>query len=187
MSFFDWDLAELGKRRGWKCERPRDEAVVVRALQQGAPVAVLQHVGRRDWWQELGGWPHHFERIDDWPTDNRWEALLVIRGVGLDDLGHAVGQVLRQNRLSELAMTALAGSVRRKHEASLVEYAEERQLPFLTYAPDKLAILRGNKKSRLGVAATCEPAAMLAAGVKQVLVPKSLVGRIAIAVARRPL
>jgi cobalamin biosynthesis protein CbiG len=41
-------------------------------------------------------------------------------------------------------------------------------------------------RGRLGVAATCEPAALLSAGVKELVVPKTLFRRLALAVARRP-
>src|SRR3954452_5226454 len=78
LDFLDWDFTQLGERWGWKCERPRDEAAVVRALQRGAPVAVFQDVGRRNWWEDIGGWPPHFERIDPWPTESRWHAMLII-------------------------------------------------------------------------------------------------------------
>jgi cobalt-precorrin 5A hydrolase len=111
------------------------------------------------------------------------------RGVELEELEASLGTLFEEHRLSRLSVTAVAASAGRKHEPSLVAFAEDHAVPFLAYARDKLLIAHeacGAKSERLRSAATCEPAALLSAGAKDLVVRKTLFRRLALAVARRP-
>jgi cobalt-precorrin 5A hydrolase len=110
------------------------------------------------------------------------------RGVEPADVEAAIQTLFERHGLSHKCITALAASTSRKHEPGLLDFAEELALPFLTYGRDKLLLARaaaGQKSGRLGAAACCEPAALLAAGVKEAVVGKTLFRRLALAVARR--
>ena len=110
------------------------------------------------------------------------------RGVEPEELEAALLTLFEHHRLSRPCVTALAASTGRKHEPGLLAFAEDHALPFLTYARDKLLIARaaaGTKGGRLRAAESCEPAALLAAGVKEIVVGKTLFRRLALAVARR--
>lgn len=201
---------QIGRRWGWKLERSENHDRVAAAVTGGLPVAVYQDAGRRDWWQPFGSWPHHFERIAAWPGQARWRAVLVISdrllsalpaelaehtvvyrpptlalGVGggplsCHELEGCVAKLFTAHRLCEASLTALAAGVANKHSAGFAEFADGREIPFLTYAADKLALV-----SAPGRADACEAAAMLAAGVRELIVPRTLVGGATLAVARR--
>lgn len=212
-------LDRLGQSWGWRLELDENLPRVADVVRKGRPVAVFQEAGRANWWQPFGPWPHSFERLDAWPAETRWEALIVIsdrllslppdnlrerllvyrpptlmvgvacrRGVSQEELEEAVAQLFEQHRLSLQSLTGLAASNRRRQEAGLISFTEDRTIPFLTYARDKLLLAQAARamRGRLGVAATCEPAALLSAGVKELVVPKTLFRRLALAVARRP-
>ncbi len=117
------------------------------------------------------------------------------RGITADEIEESLRSLFAQNQLSPLSLTAAASTASHKKEAGLIDFAEERGIPLLTCPPEKLALLppaRGLSTSsvptprRLPISHTCEPAAMLAAGVKELVVRKTLFPRLALAVARRP-
>jgi cobalt-precorrin 5A hydrolase len=113
------------------------------------------------------------------------------RGVTSEELEECVANLFRQSGLSPRSVTALASAASRKNEPGLIDFADERRIPFLAYAADKLALLprlppRNGPHRKLHVADSCEPAAMLAAGVKELVVCKTVFARMTLAVARRP-
>src|SRR5262245_41705197 len=71
-------LDRLGKTWGWKIERVENLPLVQVAIANNQPVGVYQDAGRREWWSAHGPWPQNFERLTDWPAEDRWTALLVI-------------------------------------------------------------------------------------------------------------
>jgi cobalamin biosynthesis protein CbiG len=112
------------------------------------------------------------------------------RGVTTEEVEECVAALFQKSQLCPSSLTALASLHSRKNEMGLIDFTEERQIPFLTYAPDKLALLpRGARteepRRKLHLADACEPAAMLAAGVRDVVVKKTVFPRMALAVARR--
>jgi hypothetical protein len=215
-------LKRITSTYSWQPERTNCLEKVEAIISRGDPVGVYQDAGRRDWWQALGGWPHSFERLAEWPHESaRWRALLIIsdrvtpdpppgleeatlilrpptlavgvgcrRGIPAEELEDAVSRLFTENRLSFLSLTAVASAASRKNELGLTDFADERRIPLLTYAADKLALARrANAASagggRLLVAHACEPAAMLAAGVRELLIRKTVFPRLTLAVARR--
>jgi cobalt-precorrin 5A hydrolase len=112
------------------------------------------------------------------------------RGVAQAEIEACIAELFTRHQLSLASITALASTARRKNEDGLIDYAEDRQIPFLTYAADRLALVNPNpdqKDSRFRLARVCEPAAMLAAGVRELVVPKTVFRRVTLAVARRPM
>lgn len=115
------------------------------------------------------------------------------RGVSREEVEGCVNELFAHHRLSPVCITALASATLKKHEQGLVDFAEQREIPFLTYAPDKLAIVgpvptpSEKVRSKIGIAGVCEPAAMLAAGVRELVVTKTVFRRLTLAVARRPM
>ncbi len=113
------------------------------------------------------------------------------RGVACEEIEACVARLFARHRLSRTSITALATVTLNKSEEGLIEFAEERQIPFLAYGTDKLALVgplptpSERVRSWLGVAGVCEPAAMLAASVKELIVPKTRFRRVSLAVARR--
>ena len=112
------------------------------------------------------------------------------RGVSGDEVDECVTALFQKSQLCPCSLTALASLISRKDELGLIDFTEERQIPFLTYAPDKLALLpRGARvtgtRRKLHLADVCEPAAMLAAGARDVVVKKTIFPRMTLAVARR--
>jgi cobalamin biosynthesis protein CbiG len=71
-------LERLGQTWGWKLERAENLTRVQLSVTAGQAVAVFQDAGRSEWWIAHGPWPTHFERLNAWPADNRWGALIVI-------------------------------------------------------------------------------------------------------------
>jgi cobalt-precorrin 5A hydrolase len=212
-------LDRVGQKWGWRLELAENLPQVTEAVRKGRPVAVFQDAGRPRWWEQHGPWPHAFERLDAWPTDARWEALLVIsdrllslppaglrqrmlvyrppslmvgvacrRGVQQEELEESLARLFDRHRLCLASLTGLAGSVKKKHEAGVVGLAEDRAIPFLTYAKDKLLLAQAARAAPplVKAAGACEPAALLAAGVTELVVPKTLFRRVSLAVARRP-
>ncbi len=113
------------------------------------------------------------------------------RGVAREEVEACVSDLFARHRLSPASITALATVILNKGEEGLIEFAEERQIPFLAYGADKLALVgplptpSERVQSRLGVAGVCEPAAMLAASVKELIVTKTRFRSVSLAVARR--
>ncbi len=206
------DLERIGRRWGWKLEGSEHLPRVTAAVAEGKPVGVYQDAGRTDWWDAATGWPGHFERLSSWPAEACWEALLVIsdrllvpppglepatlfyrpptltlgvtltESFGAEELEPAVSALFAQHHLSLACLTAVASAQRSKHDAHLVEFAEQRQVPLLTYAPDKLALVR---PPPLPPATECEAAAMLAAAARALVVSETICGPLCLAIARR--
>ncbi len=108
------------------------------------------------------------------------------RQLMMDDLVQNVKDFFAEHGLMETSITALATSMKRKHHAALVDFAEDRSIPLLAYPQDKLALLQPSAvRSKPRLSLSSEAAAMLAAGVKELLVPRQAFRGMTLAVARR--
>lgn len=108
------------------------------------------------------------------------------RGVLLEELTACVERLFRQGQLAQASLTAIGVPASRKNEAALVDFAEDRSLPLLAYPAKALAVLAGTGRRANKMAGLCVPSALLAAGVKELAIPKQTFGRLSLAVARRP-
>lgn len=108
------------------------------------------------------------------------------RGLSPDELQAGFSRLCASAGLAAESLMALGAPACRKAEPALHEFAEQHDLPFLAYPPEKLALLGPPGMRQRKVAGWCEAAAMLAAGgVKQVTAPKQVFARVALAAARR--
>jgi cobalt-precorrin 5A hydrolase len=77
-------------------------------------------------------------------------------------------------------------------EPGLIAFAAARGLPLIAFPPEQLAGLPGIERpservrSKIGIAAVAEPAALRAAGAARLLVPKQTGPGVTVALARRP-
>jgi cobalamin biosynthesis protein CbiG len=101
--------------------------------------------------------------------------------------------LFERHGLSSASLTAIGATASRKDDYVLADFAEDRGVPLLTYPADKLEWIRSGwserhqRRQRIHHAGACEPAALLAAGVRDLLVPKTIFAKLALAVARRQL
>jgi cobalamin biosynthesis protein CbiG len=101
-----------------------------------------------------------------------------------DDLEEAVRQLCRREGFSPLSLTAVAASARRRDFPALEAFAERRRLPMLYYADAVLQRAPGASPGKL--ARTSTPAAILAAGATEAVVPsRAYFGKLTLALARR--
>jgi cobalt-precorrin 5A hydrolase len=113
------------------------------------------------------------------------------RGVTREEIEECVAALFDRHGLSQSCITAAASAALKKNELGLIDFAEERQIPLLTYTADKLALIKPlptpseQVRTKIGVAGVCEPAALLAAGARELLVTKTVFRRVTLAVARR--
>lgn len=111
------------------------------------------------------------------------------RGTPTGDIAAHLDAVLAEAGLSPQSLAAVASIDLKGDEAGIVAVAEERGLPFLTFAADDLAAVGGPNPSEavrraVGTPGVCEPAARLAAGGGPLLVTKQASARVTVAIAR---
>ncbi len=109
------------------------------------------------------------------------------RQVEVEALNRNVRHFFAEHGWIESCLTAVATSIRRRHHGSLIDFAEERSIPLLAYPHDKLALLQPTMRRQTARISRCsEAAAMLAAGVKELCVPRQAFEGMTLALARRP-
>ncbi len=112
------------------------------------------------------------------------------KDVSADEVAGAVVRVLHAAGLSPAALKALASVDAKRREEGLLAAAKVLGVKAIFYSPEELAACGENfshsnfVKEKVGVGAVCEPAAWLAAGKPgRLLVPKTVCGRVTVAVA----
>jgi cobalt-precorrin 5A hydrolase len=211
-------LEHLGRSWGWRIEPASALTQVAAAAVRGAPIAVFQEAGRRDWWQEFGPWPASFHLVPCWPPPPGFAAALCItdrqqpaadvpcvtyrpptlvlgigcrRGVSVTEIEEFFLRVCQEQRLAVASLAEVATVTLKATEAGLVEFACRYGVPLRTFSPEELAQVGPLPnpseivRRHLGVAGVAEPAALLAAGSRTLLVPKQRHRRLTLAVARR--
>lgn len=109
-------------------------------------------------------------------------------GTSSDEVENAVRTVLDENNLSFLSIHLIATINIKGNEQGLRTFAEKYNLKIKTFTADKLNSVEGIGKSDVvfkatGANAVSEPAALLASGASELLVPKQKIGNVTIAVA----
>lgn len=100
--------------------------------------------------------------------------------------------VLKENSLSSLSVRNIATTDVKKDERGLNSFIKKYKLDVKYYTKDELNKIdppsgeSENTLKNLGVKGVCEPAAMLSAGVKDLLVKKQKIGNVTIAAAEAP-
>ncbi len=114
-----------------------------------------------------------------------------MKGVPQEDIEKAVLSTLAGHCLSPLSIKNVATIDVKREEAGILEFAEKYRLPIDFYGQDSLNKVENitapseAAQKYVGAIGVCEPAAILAAGATNLLVPKQKFGTITVAVARR--
>ncbi|MBI5740040.1 MAG: precorrin-3B C(17)-methyltransferase [Nitrospirae bacterium] len=114
-------------------------------------------------------------------------------GTSGKEIEDAVKTVLRKNKLSFLSIHSIATLDRKGSEPGLILFAGKYDLRITTFTPAELNSAVSDQRSAIicsnavfkatGAYAVAEPAALLAAGTDQLLVPKQKTGNVTVAVA----
>jgi len=208
------DVQLIGQRWGWRLDHVGNIDAITAAIRSGERVGVYQDAGQRDWWQAFGEWPHHFERLSNWPPRENFAALIVISDRLLERPEDHVAERMALYRPQTLTLgVSCRRGVTVEEVADCCErlFAAHNLSTLSLTAVGTAATHKGEeglasfaeqravpllpyppdklallqRTKRLGVASRCEPAAMLSAGVSALTVPKTLFRRVALAVARR--
>jgi cobalt-precorrin 5A hydrolase/precorrin-3B C17-methyltransferase len=105
-----------------------------------------------------------------------------------DEIEDSVKAMLNENNLSFLSLHSIATIDIKGNEQGLRTFAEKYNLKIKTFTAEELNTVAGIKKSDVvfnatGANAVSEPAALLASGASELLVPKQKKGNVTIAVA----
>ncbi len=98
--------------------------------------------------------------------------------------------VCARNALSPLSLAIVATVHLKLDEPGLLAFARQRRLPLVSFPPEQLANQPGVERpservrSKVGIAAVAEPAALRAAGASRLLVPKQIGPGVTLALAR---
>ena len=114
------------------------------------------------------------------------------RGTSREALGAWIESVLAANGLARSSLAALATVTLKADEPGLIALARSWGLPLIAFPPEQLDAHPGIEtpservRSKIGIAAVAEPAALRAAGAARLLVPKQKGPGVTLAVARKP-
>ncbi len=125
------------------------------------------------------------------------------RGVPLGELDQLLLETFRENNLSLASLACIATAELKQDEPGLIALADQYDVPLVCYSGDDLnqvfasqdgvpgesakGMTRSEKAhSLLGIWGVSEPAALLASGAEQLLLPKHKAARATVAVARKP-
>ncbi len=113
------------------------------------------------------------------------------RGVPWAEIEAMFQEVWCAQGLALLSLGMVATAALKADEPGLIEFAERHAVPLCSYSLEELAVVgplptpSDAVRERLGIAGVAEPAAMLAANTRTLLVPKQRGRRITMALARR--
>ncbi len=111
------------------------------------------------------------------------------RGTSVEEIETAVRQKLKQSFLAFSSIACVASIDAKQDEAGLLEFASRNQLPLKFYAAEQLnevempSPVSAYAQKAVGAKGVCEPAALLASGLGEMLIRKQKVGNLTIAVA----
>ncbi|MBF0328862.1 MAG: precorrin-3B C(17)-methyltransferase [Nitrospirae bacterium] len=109
-------------------------------------------------------------------------------GTSMDEIESAVWEVIEENNLSFLSVSAAATIDIKAKEPGLAAFAKKYNLPVHSFRPEELNSVKGIKKSKTvfkatGAYAVSEPAALLASDTDSLVVTKQKMGNVTIAIA----
>lgn len=105
-----------------------------------------------------------------------------------DEIEEGVRSVLAENNLSFFSIHSIATIDIKGNEEGLRTFAERHNLRIITFTPDELNTVKGVQRSEAvfnatGAYGVAEPAALLASGASELLVPKQKRGNVTVAIA----
>jgi cobalamin biosynthesis protein CbiG len=113
------------------------------------------------------------------------------RGTPCGEIDDLFDEVSRTQRLSPLSLGVVATVDLKADEPGLIEFAARRGVPLRAFSTAELAEVgplptpSAVVRAKIGIAGVAEPAAMLAAGTRELLMPKRRGARVTMALARR--
>ena len=113
-----------------------------------------------------------------------------VRGATADEIAALLDETLARHKLAPESVRALATIDRKRDEPGMRELAAQRGWELLTYTAAELSAVGAPSgasaavQDAVGAPGVCEPAALLAAGARELLVPKTRTNRVTVAVAR---
>lgn len=114
-----------------------------------------------------------------------------VRGASADELEDRLRRALAEHGLALGSVAALASIELKRDEPGLLELAARHRWPLRLYRADELEALgplpgaSAAVRAATGASGVCEPAALLASGGGQLIVPKQRSARATVAIARR--
>jgi cobalt-precorrin 5A hydrolase len=210
----------IGSSLGWKAEPSSAFTAVAAALVNGEPVGIFQDVAGDDWLQGDAPPNLVAYRTIEALAAARPAAAIVISdrilplpaelvgrsavyrpptlmlGVGCsggapaEEIEQLIDATLDRERLSSLAVAALATIDRRAEEPGLVSVCERRDWSLRTFSAHELARAPGNwqrseiVRAAVGAGGVAEPAALLAATTSTLLAVKTKSKHVTLAIAR---
>jgi cobalt-precorrin 5A hydrolase len=102
------------------------------------------------------------------------------RGAASDMVERGVLQMLAEERLSPKSIKAIASIDKKKDEIALIALGEKYGWPFIVYTAEELERVEGTEnpsdivKKHVGTPGVAEPSALLAAGARELVVPKRI-------------
>jgi cobalamin biosynthesis protein CbiG len=121
-----------------------------------------------------------------------WIGIGCRRGISKIDLQDAIAQVLIEYQLTERTIAGIATVDRKANEIGLVEYCCDRALPLHCFSANRLKSMPVPSPSNhvekiIETPSVAEAAAMCAAGVEVLKVPKQVIRGVTIAIAESSL
>ncbi len=113
------------------------------------------------------------------------------RGTRCDEIEALFQEVCRAHVFSPLSLCAIATVSLKADEPGLIEFAARHEVPLQVFSVEELAEMgdiptpSGRVREKIGLAGVAEPAAMRAAGTRQLLMAKCKSDQVTMAVARR--
>jgi cobalt-precorrin 5A hydrolase len=114
------------------------------------------------------------------------------RGVSCEAIDSWVGHQFARHGLSLMSLSSVATVSLKADEPGLIAFAERRGVPLIAFLPEELTDQAGIEtpsevvRSKIGIPAVAEPAALRAAGAARLVVPKQKGPGMTLAIARRP-
>jgi cobalt-precorrin 5A hydrolase/precorrin-3B C17-methyltransferase len=111
------------------------------------------------------------------------------KGTSADEIDNAVRKVLAGHNLAFASVRSVATIDMKTEEPGIRLFSNRNSFDILSFTPAELNAVAGISKSEAarratGANAVAEPAALLAAGVEELLVPKQKIGNVTVAVAQ---
>jgi cobalamin biosynthesis protein CbiG len=156
-----------------------------------------------DGWPPAGAWAGLLVISDQEIRDPECAPLIVYRppslvlgvgcrrGVPFAEIEEMFQEVCRSQRLAPLSLGAVATASLKADEPGLIEFAARHDVPLRAFGLEELRSVgplptpSEAVRARVGVAGVAEPAAMLAAPTRSLLMPKRRSRRVTMALARR--
>ena len=183
-------VQESGEKNWWKHDRPMPDHIrVVSSVKKAAQTAhnaalVVTHRDLSE--QELASLTY--------PVVYRPKSIVVgigcNRGTDKREIEQVIKETFRSLALSMKSVKSIASINLKKDETGILEVAEENNWPFVTFSPEELNEVPMEEKSETvfkftGAYGVSEPAAYLASGGGEIVLPKKKSGNVTISVAIR--